>query len=246
MPSFRFLDDPPTTYAFTCAGFDEEKAVRAFQAVMDAIPENDKLLLREHWAFREGSPKIAVEDDFVMPAVRNGKRFTSLAMNVSGEGFEFRFAGRSLAAMTPILVETVIAHEIAHVVVWVEMKKKRLPAEEQESYHKAILAEGMDALYDWLEKAVDRRILKWNEAYDGTRPIDWLNHYLKYKAPPPLPQPESRPLPPEPAPASPQAAPEFQTGVPPRPGTGIPTPLVIAAALGILALVAVLLWSRSD
>ena len=88
--------------------------------------------------------------------------------------------------MSNLLAETLVAHELAHVVIWLEIKSKSLPAADQAAYN-ALDGES-EPLFNWLEKTVNQRIRTWNDQYNGQALIDWLNYYLKHRVSPPVPQ----------------------------------------------------------
>jgi len=191
---------------------DEARAVRAFEAVAKAMSPGERASIRGYWFDHDGAPFFAVEDTFYFETARDDGPFRALGMNVSGEGLAFRFAGRAMHYMANILVETLIAHEIAHAVIAREIRENELPEEDAASYHQLTLdlaakAEGIEddaellkivranygAISEWTEAAVNRRIKSWNEKYDDQLALDLLKYYLEHGNPPPPPEPDLAP-----------------------------------------------------
>jgi hypothetical protein len=180
---FRFSNLPAVNYPITCAGMNERRAVRAFEAVANAMSPGEKASIRDYWFNHQNAPSFIIEDTFMLEKMFGGVLHVAIGMNVTGEGLAFRFAGRAMHHMTDILVETIIAHEIAHAVIRREIQDGDLPDEEDVLYHQ--LGADLGPHTEWLEGAVNRRILSWNDRYDDQLTRDWLNYYVAHGNPPP-------------------------------------------------------------
>ncbi len=119
---------------------------------------------------------------------------------------KFRFAGRAMANMTDLELETLIAHEFAHGVFHRKEVEQDLDPEDAaiidqfDAEALAVAGNGEEIdkeavlkvfrgqfkrRTDWIEPAVHKRILSWNPQYDDRILRDWLAYYLKHRAPPP-------------------------------------------------------------
>lgn len=212
MPSFRFPSRPPREYQFTCAGVDTEKVKRTLEKVCNAMPFDDRAAMRSFW-LTHGGPEIIIEDVFVLKSSRDDGVHPSLGEHTLG--VKFRFAGRAMNNMTDLEAETLIAHEFAHGVYHRDEVEKELNPEDSavieqfEAEALAVASEGEEAVLkvfrgqlkrrtDWIEPAIHKRILTWNQQYDDRMLRDWLAYYLNHNAPPPRsnPEPAQEPFPP--------------------------------------------------
>lgn len=214
MPSFRFPSNPPREYPFTCAGIDPERVKWALERVSNSMLFRDRSAMRNFW-FTHSGPEVVVEDTFVLTSQRDDGAQPSLGEQTSG--VKFRFAGRAMANMTDLEVETLIAHEFAHgvfhrdevehdlapedaaVVEQFDAEARSVAGDGEEIDEQAVLQVFRGQLRrrtDWIEVAVHKRILSWNAQYDDRMLRDWLTYYLEHNAPPPRAEPEPGVVPP--------------------------------------------------
>jgi hypothetical protein len=159
MPDFVFLeaadDRPHVLLSFICLGGEPRRIVRAFENVAKKMSPEEKAILLAYWAQHPPAPKIIVENLPILHVVLNGKTDLALGENVDGKCLVMRFAGLATVKMAPDLLETLIAHELAHAVLRTEALLDRLPSEEQAAYDAA--RSDADSMTAWTEKFADAR-----------------------------------------------------------------------------------------
>ncbi len=184
MPDFLFLEEPPVRLLFTCAGSDCDRFARACERVARRIPPDQRQLLLDFWHHHRPASAISVEDVAVINVQMIEGRAIAVAINVSGQGLAFRFAARAMPDMSDLILETMIAHELAHAIINREINERQLPPEDQETWARV----GLDAkdhielakqITDWSEVAADNRTLRWDRTLDCTRFREWMNTYFR-------------------------------------------------------------------
>lgn len=184
MSDFVFLEDPPVRLPFTCAGGDTDRFACAFERVARRIPPDERRLLLKYWRQHSPAPAISVEDVPVIEAQMIEGRAIAIALNVNGQGLALRFSARAMAEMADEILDTLIAHELAHTVINRQINEGKLPLADQETW----AGVGLDArdrielakqITDWSETAADTRTLRWDRALDCARLRDWANTYLR-------------------------------------------------------------------
>src|SRR5579883_1434080 len=188
----RFLDDPQTDIEIDFRGGDWDKFKLGFEGAARKMSVEDRQTLRRHWRRNPGAPTITVENERILHEQQLQGGAAAIGSNVDGRGLAFRFAGLAMDEMPDILVETLIAHELAHVVQNLLVFEKRLHGEEKAAFDSLTPdCEDIDKITEaekrayaakitqWQEEYTDRRTLKWDETLDCAKLRRWLDDYLK-------------------------------------------------------------------
>jgi hypothetical protein len=153
----RLLRRPPV-YLFALSG-DGTKFVELFRSAWRRVPRRAKETILRHWRgdwapIPSVSPLISLLPDW---PDRQRDDVAALAC-VPNQGFEIRFWSRLPDVAPPQIVETVIVHELAHVLRDAEAARDgREP--DDDFWHEE--EQGWCLSIDELERDVDKLIAKW-------------------------------------------------------------------------------------
>ena len=175
----EFIDDPEMNLEFTCRGGSPDKFAVAFENVSSTMSLDEKMLLVVYWRQHPPAPMIVLEDVVAIETAVNNMRHIAIGMTTN-VGTSFAFAGTAILEMPEIILETLIAHELAHACQWVEAITGSLPADERQA-HNQIASDDTPNLRQSLETWADKRAAGWNRSYNCDALRTWFNEYIKRK-----------------------------------------------------------------
>jgi hypothetical protein len=177
MPELRFLTDPEIRLPFVCLGGDSDRFARVFDSASGRIPPEERRVLFAYWRENPPAPAITIENlPYLDVTMIEGKAW-AVGMNVNGQGLAFRYAAQAMMEMPDDILETLWAHELAHVILWRELITKTLPRAEKEAWDRL----GVDArqITEWNERFADERTLRWDRSLDCARLREWVHVYFR-------------------------------------------------------------------